>query len=580
MANVKISPAEKAARKALSEVFKCIKENQSFILEAGAGAGKTYSLIKALQHLIREKETSLLKNYQQIACITFTNVATNEIDSRTDNHPVIHSSTIHSFCWSLIEKFQPNLRSILPSIHNWKARLNEAGNIDDKRINYDLGYPEVREDQILLHHDDVLVLTAELMKYKKFRKLFVDRYPILLIDEYQDTNEIIVEAIKTHFLDTGKGPLIGFFGDHWQKIYGSSSCGKIEHEQLKRIGKRANFRSVPIIVDCLNRIRPELTQEVKDPKAKGEVRVFHSNNWNGSRKTGSHWEGDLPEQVASKYLQSLTKLLSEEDWEFSPEKTKILMLTHRVLGIEQGYSSIVDLFRYNDMIMKKQDPHIAFFVDTLEPVCKAYTNKRYGEMFKVMGNRTPKISSHVDKVSWSNDMDRLIELRSSANIGSVLDHLRETKRPRLPQNVLIREKMLEGIKVDIEVSERSIERLQVFRKISYSEVIALTKYLNGYTPFSTKHNIKGAEFENVLVVFGRGWNHYDFNEFLELSSDTSSIPKEKMDRYERNRNLFYVVCSRPKKRLTLLFTQELSSPAMNTLSNWFGATNIKTLQIN
>ena len=43
------SPAELASEKALSAVYECLKDKRSFLLEAGAGAGKTYSLVKALR---------------------------------------------------------------------------------------------------------------------------------------------------------------------------------------------------------------------------------------------------------------------------------------------------------------------------------------------------------------------------------------------------------------------------------------------------------------------------------------------------------------------------------------------------
>lgn len=51
----------------------------------------------------------------------------------------------------------------------------------------------------------------------------------------------------------------------------------------------------------------------------------------------------------------------------------------------------------------------------------------------------------------------------------------------------------------------------------------------------------------------------------------TGFPTRKAEGFERNRNLFYVACSRPKKRLALLFTQQLSPDAMNTLTKWFGA---------
>lgn len=40
-----------------------------------------------------------------------------------------------------------------------------------------------------------------------------------------------------------------------------------------------------------------------------------------------------------------------------------------------------------------------------------------------------------------------------------------------------------------------------------------------------KHGVKDAEFENVLVVVGRGWNKYNFGKMLEnVSHCTQLIP--------------------------------------------------------
>jgi DNA helicase II / ATP-dependent DNA helicase PcrA len=117
------------------------------------------------------------------------------------------------------------------------------------------------------------------------------------------------------------------------------------------------------------------------------------------------------------------------------------------------------------------------------------------------------------------------------------------------------------------------------REVSYREVVALTRYIDEQTPFSTKHGVKGAEFENVLVVFGRGWSHYDFNKFLEWAGAGDEIPANKREAFERNRNLFYVACSRPRRRLALLFTQRITSRAITTLGSWFGEDAIHSLQL-
>ncbi len=569
-----LNPAEQASEAALAKIRECLTKRKSFLLEAGAGAGKTYSLIEALKYLIDNRGNELLNKHQQIACITYTNVAADEITSRTDSHPAIHSSTIHVFCWSLIRDFQPFLRENLQEIDNWPEKIEEAGGIGRQKVIYDLGYRKIDDREITLHHDDVLSFMVMLLNKPKFQSLFSKRYPILLIDEYQDTEAVFVETLKTCFLDTNTGSLIGFFGDHWQKIYGSG-CGRIEHQNLVVIGKGANFRSVPVIVNSLNQIRPHLPQQVRDPSAQGTISVYHTNNWSGTRLTGGHWGGDLPAEYAHEYLENLKTQLQSEGWEFSPDKTKILMLTHNVLAAEQGYRNLSDVFTYKDSFIKKEDLHIAFMVDTLEPVCLAYEKRHYGEMFSLLGRRTPLMASHQEKETWTKDMDALLTLRETGTIGEVIDHLCRTKRPRLPEGLENKERRLQEWLQQAEderEESRSLVELNKLRAIAYSELIALSNFLNNSTPFNTKHGVKGAEFENVLVVCGRGWNQYNFNQFLEWSG--GSIPANKEAAFERNRNLFYVACSRPKKRLCLLFTQELSSNALNILANWFGSESI------
>lgn len=564
-----LNPAEEAAAKAEASINDCIHQSKNFLLEAGAGAGKTYSLIRSLRYLIDELGIDLLRRHQQIACITYTNVATDEIKSRTDSHPAILPSTIHAFCWSLIKDFQPQLREKILQLPKWPEMLETVGKIGTRRIVYELGYRKVKEDQLSLGHNDILALTILLMEQAKFLDLFVARYPILFIDEYQDTNKEFADALISHFVSTGEGPLIGFFGDHWQKIYGDG-CGKIECPNLTVIEKGANFRSVPAIVSVLNRIRPELPQAVRDIEAKGSVSVYHTNQWIGTRLSGAQWKDDLPPEVAHQYLMVLMERLKGEGWDFSPEKTKILMLTHNILAKEQGYGGIGEAFQgKNERFIKKEDPHIAFLTDTLEPICVAYEEKHFGEMFAEIDGHAPPIHSYIDKLSWMKDMDSLLKLRSTGTIGAVIDHLKTTARPHLPDEVERQEQII-GLPLDGLNSEQQAicDTLNKLRSVPYKEIIALARFIDEKTPFSTKHGVKGAEFENVLVVFGRGWNIYDFNQMLEWA--VTGIPSGKTPTFERNRNLFYVVCSRPKKRLALLFTQKLSDKAKIALSNWFG----------
>jgi DNA helicase II / ATP-dependent DNA helicase PcrA len=579
-----LSPAEVAAKEALAKVRACLDDGRSFRLEAGAGAGKTYSLVEALKYLIEKKGKSLLRANQHVACITYTNVASDQIASRIDRHPAIHSSTIHAFCWSVIKDFQPHLRQALPSIPAWAKKLAElppdSAGIGTQEVTYDdRGQRRIEPHALSLYHDDVLALTVKLLASLKFRRLLTARYPILLIDEYQDTDKGLADALATHFLGTNEGPLMGFFGDHWQKIYGTG-CGTIEHSSLVVIGKGSNFRSVPAIVRCLNKMRPDLQQQVVDEHATGSVAVYHTNAWAGTRRKGQHWDGDLPADAARQYFASVKKRLADEGWDLSPKKTKVLMLTHKALAAEQSYKQIADVFERNDQFIKKEDAHIRFFAETFEPVCEAFLEKRFGHMFSLLGGRTPAIRSISDKAEWSKEMQDLLAIREKGTIGDVLARLQNSTRITLHESISLRElelsKYLNG---ELEGDSTAAERLSKLKQVPYQEMVALARFIDEKTPFATKHGVKGAEFENVLAIFGRGWNLYNFNLFLEIAPRQETVSPDDWESFELNRNLFYVICSRPIKRLAMLFTQRLSDNALTTLGTWFGDDAVVPLMV-
>lgn len=244
-----LNPAEQASEQALAEMFAAINQNRSFRLEAGAGAGKTYSLIEALKYLIKNKAKQLLKRNQRIACITFTNVAKNEINARIDNHPAVFPETIHAFSWNLLKGFQKEMISYIPDLNErWKERIDEIGGLTNQKVSYDLGYPKVTEEEVTLHHNDVIQLMCHFLTHKKFQLLLISLYPILLIDEYQDTNAKLAAHIIDNLIENNSHILIGWFGDHWQKIYGTASCGLIKSDKIIVIGKTLISDQKPILL--------------------------------------------------------------------------------------------------------------------------------------------------------------------------------------------------------------------------------------------------------------------------------------------------------------------------------------------
>ena len=571
MADAELTPAIKAAIFAQKRVDLCLDSGRDFRLEAGAGAGKTYSLVEALKRIIREQGASMMHAGKRVACITFTDNAREEIAREIEMNPAILVDTIHGFAWAFISKFQKSLRGLVAATEDRQEAIAEAGGLQNQRVDYKLGFFGVDAERITLHHDDIPKYFAALMENGKFRNLLRQQFPIIFIDEYQDTDPLLIKAFSEHFFGKKDGPLIGLFGDHWQTIY-RSDYELAQFADVEGIDKGANFRSDRAIVAVLNALRPELKQE-QHHVAAGEARFFHANGYIGERTNTAHAKADLPDAVKNQYVIGLTNQLVADGWDMSAAKTKILMLTHNAIAAEQGYPSIAAIFDRKEAFAKKEDTLIEFLADTVEPLAAAYQRGSYGEMFRLVG-KAPTIRTHADKLSWRTDMDTLQRLRLEGTIGQVVDHLKKTQRPRLADGVAKREDEIKGFGPEsVEDAPRSISRHRELRDVPYGELIQLVKYLNGHTPFATQHSVKGAQFENVLVILGGGWNHYNWPRLLDIL-ETNTLTQQHRQGFFRARNLLYVALSRPQKRLAVLATQTLGADALATASRLFGAGNV------
>lgn len=569
------NPALIAAQEAQRKINEALDAGYSFRLEAGAGAGKTYSLVAALKRLIAERGPALVRAGQKVACITYTEVARNEIAQEIEDHPAILVNTIHGFSWAFLRQFQKALRELVEEMDDRKEKVEQGGGIGSKPVDYNLGFFGVEMDRVTLSHDDIPEMMAKLLQREKFRCILSQQFPVIFIDEYQDTHRQFMEAITEYFLKPGTGPLVGLFGDHWQTIYQSEY--ELAKYPIKEIAKGSNFRSVPAVVDVLNKLRPELHQAVHDPEAKGEARFFHTNAYKGQRTHDRHSKEDLPPDLARSTREDLMQRLQAEGWDLS--RTKVLMLTHNVLAAEQGYPNLAEVFSgRNDLFAKKEDPAIKFFAEVVEPICAAYGASRYGDMFRAFGSG-PTITKHEDKASWRRDMDALQMLRAEGTIGQVIDHLKVTRRPSPPDRVLRRDEELRALKGGpIPEDATALQRFSKLRNIPYGEVVEVVKFIEKQTPFATQHSVKGAEFENVLVVLGGGWNHYNWPQLLELV-ETNALNAKNTKGFYRARNLFYVSISRPMTRLAVLATQTMPDPALAAACRLFGEDNVKELAI-
>jgi DNA helicase II / ATP-dependent DNA helicase PcrA len=201
--------------------FLDLENPTSFFLFAGAGSGKTRSLVNALKHLATKYRNTLRLRARQVAVITYTNAACDEITRRLEYDPLFVVSTIHSFAWSQIKGFNADIREWLRSNlqkeiaelsaeeakgrPGTKASAARQASIESKqrrlaRLNEIKTFTynpnsDNRERNALNHSEVIKIFATFLLEKSLMQRMFVEKFPFLLIDESQDTNKVLIDAL-------------------------------------------------------------------------------------------------------------------------------------------------------------------------------------------------------------------------------------------------------------------------------------------------------------------------------------------------------------------------------------------------
>ena len=253
-----------------------------FVMVAGAGSGKTTSLIKALDHIGKTYGLELRRRNQQVACITYTEVAVGEIWGDVGNNPLFHVSTIHSFLWTLVKSFQKDIATWVrqrietkllelrqaratfgPRVHQKTRDKNEqdiaryqndlAAIAHVNRFTYESGgdYPAG-----ILGHDDIINMGPQLIKERPLlASIVANKYPFFFVDESQDTFPQVVDALKAVAERMAGKVTLGFFGDSMQQIYMTGVGAIPVGSGWKEITKPENFRCPATVLSVINNIR-------------------------------------------------------------------------------------------------------------------------------------------------------------------------------------------------------------------------------------------------------------------------------------------------------------------------------------
>lgn len=530
----------------MSDINQCLLDKTDFLLSGGAGSGKTYTLIQTLNLIFNENPKA------SVACITYTNVAADEIKERSP-YSKLRVSTIHDFLWEEIKDYQKNLKKIILTLIAAEKDMKGTG------LPYS-GETEITEESIqlveyrnyrnlaegIISHDDVLKVANKMFAtYPLLSKILSDKFDYIFIDEYQDTQASVVEIFLEHLKSVNvKSVCIGFFGDVMQSIYATGVGNIISYIQsgtVNEIIKEDNYRCAFSVIDLLNKVRSDIQQNPAKTNADGSL----------ANKTGSitflysNDEFDLDTFQNSQYA---------DGWDFNDTtETKILFLTHRLNAIRLGFAELLSAYTYTDNLIGNEPDRFAKHLLKIGNILLNYNSRNFSY---VIAEIDIKVRSNSDKKNISYTLKEIAESQTMT-IHEVVERMNVEKLVRKDDRL-------------VEYIENNAEFYDKVKGLCVSQIIAYCKYYNDFSPYSTQHGIKGAEFNNVLVVMDNGkWNQYNFQHYFEKTKGKESI-------IERTEKIFYVCCSRAKDNLIVYYPKPTSKTVASAMQ-LFGKSNVHNL---
>lgn len=589
------------------EIQRCFSKEdpKCFFVFAGAGSGKTRSLIKTLTFLDEIVGDWLLTNRKQIAVITYTNAACDEISRRLHYKSIFSVSTIHSFLWELIKNYQSDIKDWVINAINLeiaelkeKQRKSKAGKTSEKRAE-EIRKKEERLSKIStikrftynpngdnvgydsLNHNEVVKMGSEFIcSEDTMQNILISQYPILLIDESQDTKKELVDALFA-VCEKHKGKfIVGMFGDTMQRIYqdGKENLSRCIPDDWVKPKKIMNHRSASRIVALANAIRLTVDTQQQRPRSDaevGNVRLF------------------IVSSVANKELteQRVAEIMSEEtgddEWRDS-KQIKSLILEHHMaasrFGFLELYAPLNEVFSFGTALRDGSIPELSFLSKVISPLVQAYKSDNDFEVLKIVKEYSPL----MDKKQWlqledqtevlkkvENSVNKLMDLWKDNSIPTCLDILHsihETGLFKMNERVdYILSDPAEGESVEIAALRKALS-------VSFTTLEKYFAYVSDNTRFATHQGVKGLEFPRVMVIMddaeAKGFLFsYEklFGAKPKTENDIKNEREGKDTSMARTSRLFYVACTRAQKSLAIIaYTQDSKAVKATAMkNNWF-----------
>jgi DNA helicase-2/ATP-dependent DNA helicase PcrA len=590
-------------------VRQAIDDVKSFVIIAGAGSGKTTSLIKGLKYIKDSVGNQLLRKKQRVACITYTTVAEKEIKNDVNDDLLFQVSTIHSFLWELIRPFQSDIKvwvkvridqklnELVEKQKNYGPRVQQRTKEKDQtdidsliqqksaidivnQFRYETGSSYHKG---ILGHSDIIKMVPQLIEEKPLLRLILaNRFPFVLVDESQDTLPAVVNALILVDKELSNKFCLSFFGDPMQKIY-STGIGNVPiQETWEQIVKPENFRSPKRVLRVINNIRKNgdgieqkggkrLTVDSKEEFIEGSASIFIFEN------------SEEKDQQILKVRAHLAEKNSDPFWINNSQESdlKILVIEHRMAAKRLRFGELFELFKEHAsesaFISFSEGTHYAVraFLQFLIPIIKAKKDNQDSILMDLLRKYCPLLNKDFLKSDKSkaakilevlaNNITELMTLVSEGSVATFENVYQFCIGHSLYQfDDRITDKLENKTDDIIEENKSNTKLLTALFACPVNQVLGYQTYIEDESVFSTQHSIKGAEFDRVIVVLddeeGANSTLYSYEKLLGIEAlsmtDVSNIAEGKDSVMGRTSRLLYVCCSRAKKDLAVvLFTK-------------------------
>jgi len=604
-----------------------LDEPKAFFLFAGAGSGKTRSLVNVMRKFREENVHRLRLAGQKVAIITYTNAACDEIKNRLEYDSSFTVSTIHSFAWEIINPYTTDIRnwlkkSLVEEIKDLeeKQRKGKAGSkaaidrprqIEAKRRRLD-SLDSIRKfiyspdgdntERNSLNHAEVISIAADFVRNRPLlKRILVRKHPILLIDESQDTKKELMEAFFDLHADFSNTFVLGLFGDRMQRIYadGKKDLGNNLPANWAQPSKIVNHRCPRRIITLINKIRSPLgdpEQVPADSNEEGVVRFFLANT-----------NPDLDKvEVERRAAQRMAEVTKDSGWSDTESSVKILTLEHLMAArrgeFDSFFAPLYAVDKFKTSLLNGKLPGISLFSNQVLPLVDAMHSGNQFEIARIVRKYSPLVSEKSLKTS-SSPSEEIKRARAAVNslcnlwddripvLNDILKEVYQSGLFPIPERLQPIAERLANNELSFEPTsdnqnddrDASIDAWDKALNSTFEEFRNYVTYISDQSRFGTHQGVKGLEFPRVMVILDdeeAGGFLFSYEKLLGAKYPSDADRKNEREgnetSMERTRRLFYVTCSRAQKSLAIIaYTNTPDRVRSRVLEeNWFSEDEI------